>query len=368
MRTEDDIRAALRTLERAAPDAHDVLASLDGRPRRVSRWRVPVAAVAAMTIAFAGVPLIKAISGGGGTAPEGAPGGRWTYSFTIAPPVGWKVYNQHIDKNSQSVSLFGPPYRQCIVTSFGKGTFGADRLVAGREPVTVNGHPGFVGSVRGVELRGDKGLGQPSYLRPTGPVVVWEYAPDLWRLSYCTLSPGDRSRQLADGILMARAVRDVPRAVRTPYKVGYLPDGWRTRTFGEPGAGSVDASQSAALLTILPPGSKDMLRIPTAPMEYQHINISFRDTPGFQPTGRRVTINGLPAWLSRDAKPGTRGGHTPSTWSGVFIKGNGFWISIEAVAADPSFTTELVRIAQHLTLAPNPLDVSTWFDGNSAIP
>jgi hypothetical protein len=366
MRTEDDLRAALTTLEHAAPDSRQVLASLGRRTRRVPRWRVPAAAVAATTVAFAGVPLVKAISGDG--APEGAPGGRWTYSYTVVPPDGWRVYNQHIDHDSQSVNLFGPGYRQCIVTSFAKDTFGADKLVAGRRPITVNGHPGFVGSVRDVDLRVDKLLGQPSYQHPTGPAVVWEYAPSSWRLSYCLLTPGDRSRRLADSILMANAVRDVPRVLRTPYKVGYLPDGWTARTFGEPGAGSVDASQFAALLTILHPGGGVIERIPTDPMAYQHINISFTSRPGFQPTGQRVTINGLPAWLSRDAKPGTRGGHTPSTWSGVFIKGEGFWIGIEAVAADPDFTTELVRVAQHLTLAPNPLNVSTWFDGNAAIP
>jgi hypothetical protein len=361
---------ALNDLQRAI--AHqpspDRPRRLLGRRRtyQVSRWRGPAVAAAATMIAVAGVPLIKAVSGGG-VVPDGRPAGPWTYSLTIALPAGWKVYNQDIDRDSQTVSLFGPDDRQCLLTSFREGTFGGDQL-AGRKPITVNGHHGFVATVRNVELRGNKALGQPTYQRPTGPVVAWEHAPHSWRLITCVAFPRDPSREQADSILIARAVRDIPRAVRTPYKVGYLPNGWKARAFGEPGPGSVDVSGYAALLVVLPPRNL-VQRIPTDPMTYEHINISFsKPQRGFQPSGTRTTINGRPAWLSRYTPPKTKSRPNALPRSSLWIKGNGYWIAVDAVTADPDFTTELVRIAQHLTLASNPLDVSTWFDGNSAIP
>ena len=334
---------------------------------RGSRWRVPVIAATATLLAVAAVPVVRALDGND-AGPQKRPDGTWTYSFEVALPPGWKVFNRNIDSIAQSLAVLGPKDEQCYITEFRKGTFGRDRLFKAT-PVRVGDHPGFAARVRDVGILAFKALGQPLYLRPTGPVVAWEHAPGSWRLDYCVSNPGasrpDPAKDLADGLLIARAVKDVRQPVRTPYKVGYLPDGWKARTIGEPGNSDRDPLGARSVLTIAPPGADNTRPLSTDPdiRAFRHINISMTVPSVVSGGGSPSTVNGPQTRLSRYSLPGS--GLT-TYW--LVMKYEHFSVVVEVTTTSKDFDDEVRRIGRELTMAPDPLDSSTWFDADTAFP
>lgn len=380
MTTRGDVIDELRAADPAQslPDRPlDVRASGDlqravtGEPRRnqsVYRgWRAPVVAATATLLAVAAVPVVRALDGDD-AGPQSRPDGVWTYSYTLTPPPGWSVYNRNIDRAAQSMAVIGPKDEQCYLTEFRKGTFGRDRLIKPR-PVQVGAHSGYVATVRDVGVLAFKTLGQPLFLRPTGSVVAWEHAPGSWRLDYCVSNPGasrpDTAKDVADGLSIARAVKDVRQPVRTPYKVGYLPDGWKARTIGEPGTSDRDPLSARSVLTIAPPGADNTRPLSTDPdiRAFRHINISMTVRPIVSGGGPPFTVNGQKAWLSRYSLP--KSGLT-TYW--LVVKHEGFSVTVEVTTTSKNFDDEVKRIGRELTMAPDPLDSSTWFDADIAIP
>ena len=58
----------------------------------------------------------------------------------------------------------------------------------------------------------------------------------------------------------------------------------------------------------------------------------------------------------------------PATAASIAIQGDGFYVNVSSMSSPADFTGELLRVADHLTIASDPLDESTWFDGTDAIP
>lgn len=388
MRTEDDIRAALTTLEREAPDARDVLEQLTARTeRRRGRPVVLIAVAAATAAAVVAVPTL--LSADDDSADPASSGGvrdvRWEHSYTLQAPPGWTILSESIWPRAQATSLRGLKLQQCDVISYAPGAFDTERIAARHERIAVNGHPGFVIDLKVVVANVDKSRRRqpvPGLTDSTRPAVAWEYAPNAWRLSDCGATESypnkDRARMVALAKLSARAVQDSPRALRVPYRVGYLPDGWEPRSVGDQGEFShVGEAQPDVTLTVLPSDATDMtdptrprkVPAPTQPLAtYEHLTIDFVNGVAKPPRGTRTTINGLPAVIWRDAKPGTMFDSPRATGAGITIQGRGWYLSISAVTVDPDFVDELTRVAEGVQPASNPLDKSTWFDGTIAIP
>jgi hypothetical protein len=387
MRTEDDIRAALTTLEREAPDAHDVLAPLAGDPgRRPNRPRVLVAVAAATALAIAAVPALRAITSGEQPDPsEPAGGPRWEYTFRVDPPRGWAVGHRAVGGSpSQSVTLSGPGDARCDVTVFRAGAFDTSRISGERSLVFINGHRGYIAEVKGltgvVSFDAD---GRPVNKDIPTTAVVWEYAPDSWGLSNCDAMAPKRPRAavIADEKATAQAVHVTPQALRMPYRIGYLPAGWEARDITVEGRTLAGPPQPDMWLSLGRESTGDQTtaadKVRNAngssknpPHNDPHVSILFTKGHSVTPPAdsTRTTIHGQPAWLWHDPKPGTRFGKPADTASGIHIRWEGYELRIEGITAGPGFEAEIKKIAEGLELAANPADESTWFDGTVAIP
>jgi hypothetical protein len=378
MRTENDIREALTTLEREAPSPHQVLAPLtDGGGRRPQRAPILVAVVAATTLAIAGVPALKSLVGND-AEPAGSGDVGWEYTFRVDPATGWMVTSRNIWRTEQLATLMnGPDHADCTVTVYVAGAFDTSRIPVERTPVDVNGHHGYVANIEGLARQlvpGEDG----KLVEEDVPVpgLAWEYAPNSWGVSSCGLpmEAGERDKVIAQEAASARAVEVSRQPLWVPYRIGYLPSGWHATTMNDQ---LLAAPQPRLDLTLRPEGVDEpagredesaRAATPTSmPNEPPRVSILFTKANSYTPPvdATRTTINGLPAWIWHESPAGQA---RSTLAAGVYLKGNGFDLRVESVGAAQGFEAELKRIAEDLTLASSPLDESTWFDGTVAIP
>jgi hypothetical protein len=371
MRTEHDIRQALATLEREAPDPADVLAAVTEPSRPPARPRILVAVAAATALAVA-VPVIALRADSEPAAPAAWPGPgddpaqRWQFAFDVAVPTGWKSLNRAIgdffgtDVSSQQQQLNASGGQLCTLIVYKPGAFDERRIPAERTRIEINGRPGYVANVRrpsavnapkpkAVGERGEPAVSMPPVkTAPPGPSVVWRYARNAWALSTCDMAPGQRPRDaiVADERTLAEATTFGLTPLRVPFKVTTLPNGWTGYQISSEGPAWAGWPQPDIWLNVVPPGT-------TTARLNENVSILFtkgvpgRPTPG----STRLTINGLPAWLSADR-------------STLTVQGDGFELRVQSRGA----SDKLLQIAKGLRLASDPLDETTWFDGVDAIP
>ncbi len=363
MRTEHDIREALATLEREAPDPDDVLAAVTDPPRRPARPRVLVAVAAATALAVA-IPVVGLRGDGEPDAPAAWPGPgddptqRWQFAFDVATPAGWKLLNSAIgdlfrtDVPSQERQLNTPGRQLCTLIVYRPGAFDERRIPAERTRVEVNGRPGYIADVRPYVASSTpvpRALPQPKPL-PPGPSVVWRYARNAWALSTCDMVPSKRPRDaiVADERKLAEATTFGLSPLRVPFKITSLPDGWVGYQISVEGSWGAGWPQPDIWLNVVPRGTA------AGRLMERGASILFtKGTPGKPTSGStRLAINGLPAWLSADRTTLT-------------IQGAGFELRVQGQKAGGD---RFVEIARGLDLAAEPLDESTWFDGVDAIP
>ncbi len=389
MRTEDDIRAALTSLEQQAPDPRDVLAPLaDLPPRRPARPRTLVAVAAATALAVA-VPVVAVTAlqrSGEPTAPGAWPGPgdlpseRWQFAFSVATPAGWKPLHRAIgdlfltDMNSQSAMLQTRSGPTCTVTVYRPGAFDLRRIPAERTRIEVNGRPGYVADVRPFGSDGQDTVGavdangnplpaaeqealRKTKLRslvdmkpvPPGPSVVWRYARDAWALSTCDEFPPRRDRDavVADERKLAEATMFGLSPLRVPFTIGELPHGWSAYQISLEGLAFAGWPQPDIWLNLKPASAT------SGTLLERGISVLF--TKGAPATPRPgssllAKIDGRHAWMNKER-------------TAITIQGRGFELRVQGQRGDA-----LLAIARGLKLAPDPLDESTWFDGTVAIP
>lgn len=346
MRTEDDLRAALTTLEREAPDARDVLAPLTTPVRR--RTIRPMIAVAAATaLAVAAVPAFRALTADSTEPAQPGAAFRWEYSYQVDLPSRWTIgYRDVNTKTGQQLMLNTPAGNRCDITIFGPGKFDTGRISPERTPVEVNGRPGYVAKVSGL-LSVVKGFedGKPRSEDVPQTALAWQYATDSWAVSNCDtvgIKP-PLPTIIENEKTSAAAVRMTPEPLLIPYRVGYAPKGWEGLQLIAEGRQLAGAPQPDLWLGLGQPGVG------------KQISVLFSKGVAVTPPAgsRRTTINGNPAWLSGSKDEVTE----------VFIHWSGYELRIQGPAK-----YDLVRIARGLELAANPADESTWFDGTVAIP
>jgi hypothetical protein len=218
MPTEDDLRAALRSLEAGVPDVDAVLPR-GGRGGSARRRTVLLAGAAAVTVAA--VPVTALLLTDRGRSPAARTGTHpLEFDFTV-----WS-YDEYaptayvrMPGRGQEIHLSGGQWMGGTVTVYEAGGFDGS-AVPTDDPVTVGGRPGFFtrDEVDGVP-------GMPS----TG--LFWEYAPDAWAnaidLRVSTSSRYAETDPRAATLRLADAVRFGPAApMRIPYRLGALPDLW----------------------------------------------------------------------------------------------------------------------------------------------
>jgi hypothetical protein len=364
MRTEEDLRGALHSLEPQNPDVHAALGRVNAvTARRRHRSRVAGAAAGTAVVVVAAVVAVPAVFGswrgsGRPAAVSAAPqtprpsrppapatrGKVLRFTFTVDPVPGYVIRPAEIAAGRQTAAVeSGGPPNGAEVLVYEPGRLDP-RAIRGGAPIEVNGHHGyFAAAIDTDTVGGGKRVGQHQ------PATFWEYAPNAW-----AVVQGDWSTDTGrvEEMRIARAVRFSPGPLFTvPYRLGYLPSGlqvatgqfltlpiggWSsvliiTDTAGRPAAGP-------STLTIW----VDPVPLDEARAAAGHLTVK---TPG---PNRRVAFFGTTV---------IQGDHAYS-------------ITIESSGANAARYPAAVqrRILLSLTWAPVVFDMDTWFDTGSAVP
>jgi hypothetical protein len=346
-RTEQDLRDGLSMLEPGigAKDQIEAFArELASRPsppiRPFARLRrlAPMVALPAAALATAVVVLAAAAlapDGGDGSPQTGATaetlappqdsGISWRWLFSIdSPPAGWRQLNEIIRADHQEAALVGPTGAVCTIQVFAPGAYDTSRIGADTTPVTVNGTEGAFASTANLS-------------KEAVPAVSWQYAPGAYAVSFC---PQDSVDVRSDALTVASALTARQRPFTMPFEVGYLPAG---QVPDEAFSQTDQARYARGFLGVT--GLSTGISLTTGEADPRNLD------------GAQVltvsTLNG-----PRDAA--FREGMLM-----VFYDGFQVWIGL----ASPTVSRdELIRIAENLTIAPNPADPSTWFDARHALP
>jgi hypothetical protein len=363
MRTEDDIRAALTTLEREAPDPRSVLEPLAGGPPapRLSRPRVLVAVAAATTLVVGAGPVLRALSSGDSATTVPTAGHRWEYTFDLALPTGWRLSDRTIDRTpNQTATLITPAGKLCGIDVFGTGMFDPARITEPRTKLDISGHTGFVARVKGLVTRvrlDGNGTATPVDIPRT--VVVWEYAANAWAMSDCNENDHPRTLPIADELTAARSVITARQTLLLPFRLMSLPDGWESQAVTVEGPTMAGGHQPDIWVNFGPRVStnssthKDVGKQkgfqPAPPMVSVLVSKGKMVSPG--PGSVHTTLDGHPAWLTPDDQGAT-----------ILAYVAGYEIRVQGRPV-----AEVQQVAASLRLA-DPASRSTWFDGTEAIP
>lgn len=321
------------------------VASRPPEPARVSQGRrvAGLAALSAAALVTAAVVLIAAAlapdetdgddragTSAGPLPPPDPSGISWRWLFSIdALPEGWSLMAETIQADRQEASLVLPNSFICTIQVYDAGAYDASRIDAGAEAVSVNGAEGsYWPAIDASSHRVDRTL-------------AWQYAPGAYALSICD----QRSLDVrADELSAASALTARQRPFTVPFAVGYLPAGLiADMAFAGPGStGGVRGS-----LTAWGPGQGASIvldsRIPDA---------------GVLDRAEPLTVNTLDG--PREAGFLQEGG--------LFVAYEGFRVWVGGGTSPSISSAEMIRIAENLTVAPDPLDISTWFDAQDALP
>jgi hypothetical protein len=143
------------------------------------------------------------------------------------------------------------------LTDFAPGTFSVGRI-GHPAPVTVDGHPGYFGTIRTQQAPAGSGADSGPDFYAAQPAVAWQVAASQW----VVLDGGFGAMNTTEAQLLAIAptlgVRARTEPIRVPVQLGYLPPGWTVDdvTFGDAGqlgpqypSASVDLRQGSNTVT-----------------------------------------------------------------------------------------------------------------------
>jgi hypothetical protein len=260
MRTEDDLRAAIRERADRVPLARPALLAVHPAEPR-GRRGIGIAAVAVAVVALATAPALLRDHGGAPPvaqrpASTSAPAAQAPPLPTLLAARTWITYS-----GSDAVNYYDTVQAQYIdlrassdgfqvreITAFAPGLFSTS-LIGNPQPVTVNGGPGFFGTL--LPWRGDHvSHTDPAHTDPRGskyadpmPAVVWKIGADQWAAVISNV-PGEGNAAALTAIASRVKATDAP--VRTPIKIGYLPAGFKLNNVdhlsAEPDGAAINSS------------------------------------------------------------------------------------------------------------------------------
>lgn len=397
MRTESDLRTALKSLEQEAPTPATVLAALDHPPRPPRRVAI-IAVATATAVAAAAVPTYRALTDNGSDAAQPSHT-TWRFSYTVNLPEGWKPVSESVQRGGQVTTVIptGSVGSTCSMTSYERGRFN-EAALTNREPIELpDGRKAILADLASWQRSSGKLVppsgattpggwvypGPGSYEKRFRPVVAVEYAADSWRIADCAFVQVGRDQLVEQERQLAGAVSEERRAVRSPVSLGYLPAGWPVQDVQQPAAagGEDYAFQFTAYATgYAPSGLGDSLVLPDSqPPEPTNAELTFRrvsvtvtkgDLPASARKGTPITVDGRRAWVSKDPRSRSTPPNTPVYNAWILVESSGYSISIESMSTDADYTPELTEIARSMRIADDPLSQtqSGWFDADAAFP
>jgi hypothetical protein len=363
MRTEADLRQAIAERADQAPSVLRLPIPTPTRGRPARSTGLAIAAAAAVVAAVAAVPVIvdqyhrpaAAPSPKTPTHPSGQPGGRATPSAPPAPLLtharSWVTYRgtgvvetsdsveaQYIDLAVAPVATPGQPYAVREVTAFAPGLF-SPALIEHAKPITVNGVPGYFGTVFPWRSDSLNHVTHPKAHLPgtkypaAVPAVLWRIGADQWAAVMST-RPSENSAVALTALAGKVHVNSAP--VRSPLRIGYLP----------PGEKLSDIQYSSG-------DPHDRVPIPSSLLAFE------RDT-GQADWDWSLTV-------TRTRTGSTGGPSTPVAASqpGLHRTIGGYTVSIDGSISK----THAQRVLDSITLARHPDRPDTsWFDLAQALP
>lgn len=384
MRTEDDVREALRQREGEAASAEDVLPRLlVTTPRlRHGRGRSYGLAVAA-SAAVVGVVVATLLAGAPGnrSATPASPtstgtssvsmtrGPRFEFSFQMGHlPPAYRVLQQGIDPGFQWADIECPNCRPWPSTTLGQvaGVFVFDRgkfnpsVMKDPTLVDVNGARGLAADILPVSDVVKRIVGVLFSKPPRLSTIAWQYAPQSWALvAWYNTDSGARESALS----IARSVTiGGTHPALLPFTIDYLPSvvdrRWQliSGTIG----GVVTFGNAATTY------SRDWA-LPIA-VTSMPLRTGVLPVPGDMP--RSLTVGGraalyFPKQAALFVTCGSKCTLSVGYWAGAQRMPDGPRIAQFARSLSEA---ELVKIAEHITVARSLTDTSTWFDAAYAVP
>ena len=258
-----------------------------------------------------------------------------------------------------------------LVEVTGSDVFDRQPLLS-KQPITVAGHSAFYAQQQAEGLSGDQvagsGQGQQgsgsSPLTPTVPVVAWQFRPGRWvivRASSLPAGPAPSAEQLSQAwgpdvrsqlVKVAAAVRTgVSRQMPLPFRLAAT-DGPVSAVEGHSSPGGVAPGGSVGFDSGHATIGINVVR----PARY---------TP--QPAGSVPTAVGdYQGWLNADCGPVSV---TDLSQCTLTFRAGDWQVTIDARGPGASVSAKrLVALGTKLSLASQPDDATSWFDGTTTLP
>lgn len=353
MRTEEDLRRALYSLEPRQPHVPGLLDRVrTGAARRYRRRVVTAAAAGVVAVsAAAAVPIAvhqrhRAPTGvatgptpSAATShptaspttqptppPAAAPNRPLRLPWSLGPVPGYLAAEYRIEDGRQSAAIAKESdlhrYTAALVV-FDSGRYDGSRIRAGGVPVQVNGRPGYYASAQ--------------LARTSRPTLAWEYADNAW-----ALVQGDWPTTAAtrtEELRLARAVRFAqPNVFRVGFRLRAVPTGLHV---------------DYANLSVVGGG-------PT-------LDVELAERLGGDAA---VDLSLTPGELSGSAPPTTTIGGNPARVDtrSITIARDGYLLSLSLTAhAGHATTATLHRLAGNVVWAPDLGNLGAWFDGTTFV-
>jgi len=245
------------------------------------------------------------------------------------------------------------------VLVFDKGRFDP-ALMKNATPIEVNGVQGLAADV--VPINDTVKWTVASIMDPTKPpklsTIAWQYAPDSWAVVAWRNNTDDAQAQ---ALAIARATRiGATHPALVPFKIDYLPTAVDRRwslTYSGPGTSKVIFGSPASKYW---PGLQ--LGTPDRALPISVASGALNDPRRIPQKGDvSLTVSGRAARYS----PKLAALFVSCGAKCTLLVGYG---GLGAHLAGSMSEAELIKVAEHITLAPSLDDPSTWFDAAYALP
>jgi hypothetical protein len=337
VRTEQQVREAFAFIADRAPSPTSALSRLTLAPApgssRRRRTVVLLLATAVAVLALA-VALPSILTNRTGVPADQRVPGNWNMIHRVDPPDGWTVTGIEVWPDHEITSLgSGRVTRSwpCHTTVYGVGAL--KRLPTERQPVTVQGRPGFY-----APKTSDDGE------VPAG--VYWQYRPNGWAIAACEPASKSAARSIAERVVFT------PVPMRLPFRLTSLPAGLEV---GVLSTGSDSAGQHIGI-------DISGARAPDKLPPYVDFGPG-RDTP--DTTGvEEIVINGRTARLRSESQTLCFALADRSLCVGV---GRDDRANPDQRLWEPGARELVIDLAGRLEIAADPADSTTWFDASDAL-
>jgi hypothetical protein len=368
MRTSDDVRAALMTLEEDAPTVEEVLSRVQrpARPAspRGARWRAVAAATALAAAIAVGVAVVAHTTRGRPDQAACAPRVEPRYEFTMAPVPGLIFPGGSIGQDVQQRDIATVSGLRIGAVRVG-GSWIAE--LNDRRATTVQGQPAYFGEQALVGPGGTANGAARGEWASTVPALAWQYRPGQWlvvRASDETDGPVAADVIEAWGADVWSRLRAVAEAVRVgpsaplllPFRLSAVPEPLTALLVRS----DVDPRTPLGEAVVAELGVEVTIRL-SVPAAY----------PPVASSAKRVQLGDHVGWVDthcavRPAPTSAASANAANPDCGLTARLGRWQLEIFTGGGTPVTAAQFVDIARHLTPAASPTDPATWFPADSA--